>query len=136
MDIGLGAKLILFQRFIEETIRPKLYGQAQGRASTAGAIATPVAYNSRCRCLHSMSAPSYREVYDFPVPDTVAGIVTLTSSGRTTFQNARLSSGGSRRLPCAHRFTSELAKGLSGDEVTLDIEGVVDGSVDGQELLR
>ena len=67
---------------------------------------------------------------------SAAGIVTLTSSCRTNFQSARLSSGGSRRLPCAHRFTSKLAKGLSGDEVTLRVEDVVDSSVGGQELLR
>jgi hypothetical protein len=39
-------------------------------------------------------------------------------------------------LPHPHRFTSELAKRLAGNEMALEVEGVVDGGVDREKSLR
>jgi hypothetical protein len=46
----------------------------------------------------------------------------------------RLYSGG-RRRPCLMRRRSEDAEGGSGDQVLLDVEGIVDGGVCGEEPL-
>ena len=48
---------------------------------------------------------------------------------------AQLSCSGGRRSPCLMRRRSEAAKGRSGYEVLLDVEGVVDGGVGGEEPL-
>jgi hypothetical protein len=42
--------------------------------------------------------------------------------------SAFLSRSG-HRLPRPHRFAAKLAKRLTGDEMTLDVEGIVDGGV-------
>ena len=45
------------------------------------------------------------------------------------------SSGGGHSSPRVHRIAAELAKRSAGDQMTLDIESVVDGGVGGQKSL-
>ena len=39
-------------------------------------------------------------------------------------------------LPRDHRFTAELTKAFARDEVSLNVEGIVDGGVGGEKSLR
>jgi hypothetical protein len=64
-----------------------------------------------------------------------AGAVTRTELGRWQFGSLSVSSrrgGGSPRL---ERFISEDAECVAGDEMALDVEGIVNGGVNGQESL-
>ena len=45
------------------------------------------------------------------------------------------SGSGGRDFPFLHGGFSEIAHGISGSEVTFDVEGIVDGAVGGNELL-
>jgi len=76
-------------------------------------------------------------------------LTTFGSAGRvrswalsrlaTQAQREQLSvrSGGAHcALPYSHRFSAELAHCSAGGQVTLDVEGVVDGGVGGEKLLR
>src|SRR5262245_23395069 len=63
------------------------------------------------------------------------GFVTLPSIGQEGAR-AGLGSGRSgRSLPVRYRFGSELSQGRSGDEMALEVEGVVDGGVDAEKAL-
>jgi len=58
-----------------------------------------------------------------------AGSVTLTTIDRTTSHQAFRSGDESHSTPCVRRITAELTKSAAGDEMTLNVEGVVDGGV-------
>jgi len=63
------------------------------------------------------------------------GVVTRTELGRWQFGSLSVGSrrgGGSPRL---ERFISEDAECVAGDEMALDVEGIVNGGVNGQESL-
>ncbi len=66
-------------------------------------------------------------------PFGVERVVTLRSPKRVDFAHALSSSGGSHSPPRVRRFTAELAKRSAGDQMTLDIESVVDGGVGGEK---
>ena len=57
------------------------------------------------------------------------GVVTLLVDGRRCLQRLLLSSRSGHRLPCPHSFAAKLAKCLTADQVTLNVEGIVDGGV-------
>ena len=57
------------------------------------------------------------------------GVVTLPRGRRKTFQHVLRSSCSGRRLPSPHSFAAKLAKRLARNQVSLDVEGVVDGGV-------
>ncbi len=59
----------------------------------------------------------------------VAGIVTLTPTKRAEPPAVILSSSRNRRQPSIHRCRTEGAVCSGGCQVTLDVEGVVDGGV-------
>ncbi len=61
------------------------------------------------------------------------GVVTLRSPKRVDIAQTLSSSGGSHSPPRFRRFTAELAKRSAGDQMTLDIESVVDGGVGGEK---
>ena len=64
-----------------------------------------------------------------------AGAVTRTEFGRSQFGSPSFGSrrgGGSPRL---ERFFSEDAERAAGGEMALDVEGVLDSGVNGQEAL-
>ena len=64
------------------------------------------------------------------------GAVNLTKAGRSsTFELGGSSSSG-HGPPYVHRVTRELAHCLASDQMTLDIEGVVEGGVGGEKPLR
>jgi hypothetical protein len=63
------------------------------------------------------------------------GFVTLTTVDRTTPHQAFRSGDESHSTPCVRRVTAELTKSSAGDEMTLNVEGVVDGSVNRQKSL-
>jgi len=48
----------------------------------------------------------------------------------------RSTSRGGRRSPILERLVSERAKRATGNEMSLDVECVVDGAMNGQEALR
>jgi hypothetical protein len=51
------------------------------------------------------------------------------------FTQALSSDGGGHSPPRVHRFTAKLAKCSARDQMTLDIESVVDGGVGGEKSL-
>ena len=57
------------------------------------------------------------------------GVVTLPRGRRKTLQRVLRSSCSGRRLPSPHSFAAKLAKCLARNQVSLDVEGVVDGGV-------
>ena len=63
------------------------------------------------------------------------GFVTLPSIGQEGARAGLGSGRNGRSLPVRHRFGSELSQGRAGDEVALEVEGVVDGSVDAEKAL-
>ena len=67
----------------------------------------------------------------FPV-----GAVNLTKAGRSWTSELSGSSSSGHGPPRVHRVTAELAHCLASDQMTLDIEGVVDGGVGGEKPLR
>src|SRR5215472_13690057 len=64
-----------------------------------------------------------------------SGFVTLPSIGQEGARAGLGSGRNGRSLPVRHRFGSELSQGRAGDEVALEVEGVVDGSVDAEKAL-
>jgi hypothetical protein len=68
-------------------------------------------------------------------PGRAAGFVTLTTIGRTTPHQAFRSGDESHGTPCVRRVTAELTKSSAGDEITLNVEGVVDSGVNRQKSL-
>ena len=64
------------------------------------------------------------------------GIVTVTGKGRHYDEDGRgSSSSGGGRAPLLHSAGPETAQGSAGDQMTLDVEGVVNGGVRGKESL-
>ena len=57
------------------------------------------------------------------------GVVTLLVGGRRCLQRVFPSSRSGHCSPCPHSFAAKLAKCLTADQVTLNVEGVVDGGV-------
>ena len=57
------------------------------------------------------------------------GAVTLPVGTRKTLHRACPSSRSGHCSPCPHSFAAKLAKCLTADQVTLNVEGVVDGGV-------
>ncbi len=57
------------------------------------------------------------------------GIVTLWNRRRVNSVQRLCSSGGRCDLPYAHRFVAKLAECLSGNQMALRVEGVVDGGM-------
>ena len=68
--------------------------------------------------------------------DTTDGAVNLTKAGRSWTSELSGSSSSGHGPPRVHRVTAELAHCLASDQMTLDIEGVVDGGVGGEKPLR
>ena len=64
------------------------------------------------------------------------GVVTITWLWPKESRGLSLSSGCGRRPPILEGFASEEAERAAGDKMALDVEGVVDGGVSGQEPLR
>ena len=64
------------------------------------------------------------------------GAVNLTKAGRSWTSELSGSSISGHGPPRVHRVTAELAHCLASDQMTLDIEGVVDGGVGGEKPLR
>ena len=65
-----------------------------------------------------------------------SGAVNLTKAGRSWTSELSGSSSSGHGPPRVHRVTAELAHCLASDQMTLDIEGVVDGGVGGEKPLR
>jgi len=63
------------------------------------------------------------------------GAVTRTEFGRTKIGKPNSDSGGGGGSPRLESFVSEDAERAAGCEMALDVEGVVDGGVNGQEAL-
>ena len=63
------------------------------------------------------------------------GAVTRTEFGRSRFGSPSFGSGRGGGSPSLERFFSEDAERAAGGEVALDVEGVLDGGVNGQETL-
>src|SRR5271166_2855624 len=63
------------------------------------------------------------------------GAVTRTEFGRTKIGKPNSDSGGGGGSPRLESFRSEGAERATGCEMTLDVEGVVDSGVNGQEAL-
>ena len=63
------------------------------------------------------------------ISDNQEGVVTLLVDGRRCLQRLLLSSRSGHCSPCPHSFATKLAKCLTADQVTLNVEGVVDGGV-------
>src|ERR1700732_3678643 len=64
-----------------------------------------------------------------------AGVVTITVAGRSGARTNQISYCCDGSLPPRRRFGSEDAQGRSRDEVSLQIEYVVDGGMDTEEAL-
>jgi hypothetical protein len=67
--------------------------------------------------------------------DLDQGLSRELGAGRTRSRRARSCSGGSCRPPTLKRFASESAERIAGNEMTLDVECVLDCGMDGQEPL-
>jgi hypothetical protein len=63
------------------------------------------------------------------------GAVTRTEFGRSQSGSPSFGSCGCRSSPRLERFFSEDAVRVAGGEMALDVEGVLDGGVNGQEAL-
>src|SRR5215469_2005369 len=63
------------------------------------------------------------------------GFVTLPRSGQEWATANSISRLGDRSLPVRHRFGSEFPQGRSGDEMALQVEGVVDSGMDAEKPL-
>ena len=82
-----------------------------------------------------------RSLYRKPCADietlhNPVGAVNLTKAGRSWTSELSGSSSSGHGPPRVHRVTAELAHCLASDQMTLDIEGVVDGGVGGENPLR
>ena len=65
----------------------------------------------------------------------LSGIVTLTAVWPVCGSRGQSLCDGRHLPPLSHRVTAELAKRPAGNQVALDVEEIVDGSVDGEESL-
>ena len=65
----------------------------------------------------------------------LAGFDTLTLVGRSLFAVCRRLSQSGRVVPGVMSRSTEAAEGGTRDEVSLDVEDVVNGGVDGDEAL-
>jgi len=63
------------------------------------------------------------------------GTVNLANIRHTDADGEWLLCSGRYQVPCPDRLAPELAKRSTADEMTLYIEGVVDGRLGGQETL-
>jgi hypothetical protein len=59
----------------------------------------------------------------------------LPGSGQEWASSNSISRLGDRSLPVRHRFGSELPQKRSGDEMALQVEGVVDGGMEAEKPL-
>jgi hypothetical protein len=57
------------------------------------------------------------------------GLVTVSIVTRRRPMSTLRSDRRRRGLPCSHGLAAELSKCLAGDEMALDVEGVVDGGM-------
>ncbi len=64
------------------------------------------------------------------------GIVTFTRVLRENGRRLRVSHCSSHGIPPIHRFSSELAQCCARDQMALNVEGVIDRCMCGEELLR
>ena len=64
------------------------------------------------------------------------GVVTLTAAARALAVGYCGLCRRCRLPPLLRRLDAELAECLPGNQVTLDVEGVVDGGMGGQKSLR
>ena len=62
-------------------------------------------------------------------PRPFEGVLTLSNGSRVNSVQRICSSGDRCGLPQAHRFGTKLAKCLAGDEMTLNVEGIVVGII-------
>ena len=69
-------------------------------------------------------------------PRPFEGVLTLSNGSGVNSVQRFCSSGDRCGLPQAHRFGTKLAKCLAGNQMTLDVEGVVDGGVGREKSLR
>ncbi len=72
---------------------------------------------------------------DLAVFGQALGVVTLSNCSHVNFAKKFCSSGSSSSLPYAHRLIAKLAQRLTGNQMALDVEGVVDGGVSGEKSL-
>jgi hypothetical protein len=87
----------------------------------------------RARAVLSLITRSY---FDACSTGRSAGSVTGIAKRRNQPGAAWKSGGHRRRPPLLQGRGSEAAEGLAGDEMTLEVEGVVDGGVAREEVLR
>src|ERR1051325_7402646 len=66
----------------------------------------------------------------------LTGTVTLPRGELKRAHTGFVSRRGNRSRPMRHRFGSEGPQGRSGDEMALQVEGVVDGGVQAEKSLR
>jgi hypothetical protein len=69
------------------------------------------------------------------IDSTHGGSVTRTEFGRAQFGSPSSGSGRGGGSPRLERFFSEDAERAAGGEMALDVEGVLDSGVNGQEAL-
>ena len=70
-----------------------------------------------------------------PIANWGEGAVTRTEFGRSQFGSPSFGSGRGGGSPRLERFFSEDAERAAGGEMALDVEGVLDSGVNGQEAL-
>ena len=80
-------------------------------------------------------AVPHREFLNVPEADLSGGFDTLTLVGRSLFAVCRRLSQSGRVVPGVVSRSTEAAGGGTRDEVSLDVEDVVNGGVDGDEAL-
>ena len=76
-----------------------------------------------------------RQADDLAIMCGLGGFVRLTVTGRKAPYPTRRSGSGSRSRPRPVSFSTQVAEGRPADQVGLEIEGVVDRGVGGEELL-
>ena len=69
------------------------------------------------------------------IHDKRTGLSRELGSGRTRVEGLGSCSGRSRSPPILKRFASESAERIAGNEMTLDVERVLDCGMNGQEPL-
>ena len=113
----------------EEKIRVVLEG-LRGEESIAELCA---ARASPHRCIMAGRKSSWRPARgDLPA----TGLSRELGFGRTKVEGLGSCSGRGRCPPIPQGFASEGAERVAGNKMALDVEGVLDGGVNGQEPLR
>ena len=84
---------------------------------------------------HALCFDQKRQVEQEPRLASNAGLSRELGSGRTRVEGLGSCSGRSRSPPILKRFASESAERIAGNEMTLDVERVLDCGVNGQEPL-